>query len=639
MSKPATMSNFHGAHNVTTGDITNINANNFYHNGGRSRNAVKELQEHMAAGAMPDSAERCDAPKCHPETRVAVQNELIGWIEHGDEEEEPNRIIWVTGPAGGGKTAIMGSIADTCQRMGLLACGFFFSSFTGSTNRRFKRCLVVTLAYQLVQHPALRDVGERILSCVEQDPAIFERQLEVQLDRLLVQPLRELRRDAQLPKIILIDGLDECQAENDNDLARPARSPQEMARRNEADQKEILQVLLKAVNDPTFPFRIIIASRPEAVIQSFFTDTAHHITKRIFLDNKYNPDADMMLFLEARFAEIRREYKLSSSWPSQDVKEALVGNASGQFIYVATVMRFISSDSPHEQLEQVMTLRRSDASANPFAPLDALYTHILSSSAKPLLAVRWLSLIFCTGMLDDGLSGKQYPVQFVQPFLEASPGEASHVFKGLNSLIFVPPTDDHTSPYSLFHKSFTDFLRDRSRCGSLYVDNPTDLFSTRYLQIWKDKGPATPLDPLKKEEFLHWFMERFGPLTYWSPLFTGLEQDFDSYDVGWWVRSQDVFSKQRMCGDPSQHTCNVDYLFCIIHTNCVWYQRCRPACRYIRMELIKELKKLGWKTPGSLRLLGHRFRHYDVTDDTGISQPITHHRNGDDSGVNSEGKP
>ncbi|KAJ2916266.1 hypothetical protein MD484_g4158, partial [Candolleomyces efflorescens] len=455
------MSDFRGAHEFTMGDITNITARNYHHHDGRSRNAVKELQEHMAAGAMPDSAERCDAPKCHPETRVAVQDELIGWIEHGDEEEEPKRIIWVTGPAGGGKTAIMGSIAETCQKTGLLACGFFFSSFTGSTNRRFKRCLVATLAYQLVQQPALRDVGERILSCVEQDPAIFERQLEVQLDRLLVQPLREIRRDVQLPKIILIDGLDECQAENDDDLARPARSPQEMARRNEADQKEILQVLLKAVNDPTFPFRIIIASRQEAVIQSFFTDTAHQTTKRIFLDNKYDPDADMMLFLEAKFAEIRREYTLSSSWLSQDVKKTLVGNASGQFIYVATAMRFIegSSGSPHELLDQVMMLRRHDGSANPFAPLDALYTHILNSSPNPLLAARWLSLIFCTGTFDDPVSGKALPARIVQLFLEASP---------------VPRPDDHTSSYSLFHKSFTDFLRDRSRCGSLQeASNPS----------------------------------------------------------------------------------------------------------------------------------------------------------------------
>ncbi|KAJ2914156.1 hypothetical protein MD484_g6255, partial [Candolleomyces efflorescens] len=442
---------------------------------------VTELQQHIAAGAMYDSAERCDAPKCHPGTRVAVQDELVDWIEHGD-DEDPKRIVWVTGPAGGGKTAIMGSAAQTCQRKGLLACSFFFSSFTGSTNRRYKKCLVATLAYQLVQHNALWDVGEHILSCIERDPAIFEKQVEVQFYQLVLQPLKGLQMDTGTPKVILIDGLDECQAEEPGGVSR---SPQEAARANETDQTEILHALLKAANDPSFPFRIIIASRPEPAIQSFFTDIAHHTTKTIFLGDKYNPDADMHLFLEAKFEVIRRRCRLSAPWPSDDVKRALVKNASGQFIYVATAIRFIegSSGPPQELLDQVMALDLQDFSTNPFALLDALYTHILNSSPRPLLAVCWISTLFrSTGALSDA-SGKPLPARFTQLFLESSPGESYFVFRGLSSLISTPPADDHISPYSLFHKSLTDFLGDRSRCQHLYVDDPNELYTTRYLQI------------------------------------------------------------------------------------------------------------------------------------------------------------
>jgi hypothetical protein len=510
-----------------------------------------------------------------------VQDELVGWIENGDKEEEPKKIIWVTGPAGGGKTAIMGSTAETCQKKGLLACCFFFSSFTGSTDRRFKRCLVPTLAYQLVQHKALGDVRERILSCVEHDPAIFKKKLEAQLDQLLLEPLREARRDSDWPKVILIDGLDECQAEEYSDTPR---SPQEAARANEADQTEILHALLKAANDPSFPFRIIIASRPEPAIQSFFTDIAHHTTKKIFLDDKYGPDADMLLFLNSKFKSIQLQYQLSASWPSNKVKQTLVENASGQFIYVAAAMRFIegSSAPPQELLDQVMALRRQDVSANPFALLDALYTHVLNSSPKPRFAARWLSLIFLTNGLDAPGFGQKPSARFTQLFLESSPGEASHVFRGLNSLVFVPPTDDHTSPYSLFHKSLTDFLGDRSRCGSLYVDDDYELHFTRYLQIWKgtfvsfsdcsafhssnymiaDKGPATPLSALEKGDFLHQFLEmRVLPIS-------GLlkEQNLEMYDVAWWVRSQDESTKHSNCKDPDRHAANVRVLFSDIHS-------------------------------------------------------------------------
>jgi hypothetical protein len=517
-----------------------------------------------------------------------VQDELVGWIENGDKEEEPKKIIWVTGPAGGGKTAIMGSTAETCQKKGLLACGFFFSSFTGSTNRRFKRCLVATLAYQLIRHKALRDVGERILSCVEHYPDIFERQLEAQLDQLLLQPLRGIRRDAQSPKVILIDGLDECQAEQYGDITR---SPQNAVRRNEADQTEILHALLKAANDPSFPFRIIIASRPEPAIQSFFTDIAHHTTRKIFLDDKYGPDADMLLFLNSKFKSIQLQYQLSASWPSDNVKQTLVENASGQFIYVATAMRFIEGFSapPQELLDQVMALRRHDVSANPFAPLDALYTYVLNSSPKPLLAARWLSLIFCTSFLEEPISRKKLSARFTQLFLESSPGEASYVFRGLHSLVSIPAPDDHASPYSLFHKSLKAYLQDPSRCGSLYVDDPRELYRHRYLQIWKgmfafffsncsafypsnskiaEEGPARPLSRLEMGVFLNHFFElepNFG-LFFDSPFKP------DSYDVAWWVRSQDecIFPEHSICRNEGQHVFAVQYLFSEVHLEVSW---------------------------------------------------------------------
>jgi hypothetical protein len=342
------------------------------------------------------------------------------------------------------------------------------------------------MAYQLVQHEALRDVGERILSSIERNPNIFKQQLEVQLDQLLLQPFRESRRDRDglpWPKVIIIDGLDECDAVQYGDTAR---SPHVAPRTKEADQTEILHVLLKAANDPSFPFRFIIASRPEPAIQSFFTDVAGHTTRKIFLDDKYKPDADMLLFVEAKFADIRRRYQLSLSWPSKDAKHTLVRNASGQFVYVSTVMRFIEGSSalPQELLDQVLKLRAINAPTNPFAPLDALYAHILNSSPNPFLTACWLNLIFRYEFLLGTRSAR-----FVRLFLESSPGEAFHVFRGLNSLVSIPPTDsnydDFISSYSLFHKSLTDFLDDRSRCGNLYVDDVLGLYYVRYLQIWK----------------------------------------------------------------------------------------------------------------------------------------------------------
>ncbi|TEB20194.1 hypothetical protein FA13DRAFT_1645330 [Coprinellus micaceus] len=83
----------------------------------------RPLQQYRNRGD-PNSDERCDAPKCHPETRTAVQEDIISWIT-------TQRIMWLSGPAGAGKTAIAGSVAETCEDMGLLAGSFFFRHSQG----------------------------------------------------------------------------------------------------------------------------------------------------------------------------------------------------------------------------------------------------------------------------------------------------------------------------------------------------------------------------------------------------------------------------------------------------------------------------------------------------------------------------
>ncbi|KAJ2922529.1 hypothetical protein H1R20_g14564, partial [Candolleomyces eurysporus] len=539
-----------------------------------------KLREHIAAGALHDSAERCDAPKCHPDTRVAVQEEVVSWIFHGGNDGEPKMILWVTGPAGSGKTAIMGSVADTCQGKGTLSATFFFSSFSGSADRRSKRCFVPTLAYQLVQHDALGQVGEQILSTVERNPAIFEQKLEVQLDQLILEPLRACRNRPQLPewpKVILIDGLDECEADQYHDRARsdaPLRS-------NGDDQTEILSVLAKAASDPDFPFRIVIASRPEHAIRSFFTGVARPMTRTLFLDEKYDPDADMKLFLECKFADVRRRYHLPSSWPTNNVARCLVSNASGQFIYVATVVRFIDGPEGHpdQLLKQVLGLPDATISTNPFAPLDALYTHPAGDSDSHL-KIHWLNLIFRERYLDRthtslprplyervklARESTRAPALFVRLFLDSYPGEASYVFKNLNSLVSIPPMDDARSPYGLYHRSLVDFLGESSRSGNLHVksDMVLEFFIDRYTQIWKSKGPERSLTPPEKTVFLSNFFSRSLVANIFSAQnLNRLDEAIQSCDIAWWVQS---FEAKEDGGKSTKSFLHLKLVFCDVH--------------------------------------------------------------------------
>ncbi|KAF5339222.1 hypothetical protein D9611_011125 [Ephemerocybe angulata] len=470
-----------------------------------AKSALERLEEHISPGAAFNSDERCDAPKCHPDTRIAVQDEIMSWIAAGETDAEPKRILWLTGPAGTGKTAIAGSVAETCSKAGLLAASFFFSSFSGSADRRSKRFLVPTLAYQLRKHQGLAAVGRGILSTIDHDPAVFTTRLKDQLEDLILKPLRQLHGQldaSSIPKVIIVDGIDEC--EGTNLLSRPM-TEEETRTASERDQLEILDILLQAASDPTFPFRIIAVSRPERHISTFFSPAAARTAIfKIFLDESYDPDSDITLFLQSKFAEIRHKYLLPPSWPTEEQIHTLVSRASGQFIYAATVIRFVEDNSklPQMKLDHVLNLK--SAGSNPLQALDTLYTHILEGCPDPKSTAKWIRQI--------ANHNTEHPAHFWRLYLESNPGEMEYVLGCIPSLVHLPAPDDQRAPPRFFHKSLPDFLE--YRCpDELHVDSfeMVTFMAERYFGTLRAKGPLVPCPEPDREEFLTYFL---GFLTY-----------------------------------------------------------------------------------------------------------------------------
>lgn len=429
------------------------------------------LVEHVAPGALHNSA-KCGpyAPKCHPEMRKAVQEEIMGWIRHGNQDDTTKRILWLSGPAGSGKTAIAGTIADECHGEGLLAASFFFSAFSGSINRRSKKSFIFTLAYGLLQQKTIVNLKQAILSAIEDDPAVFDKHLDQQLDQLILTPLRAVigqSDQARWPKVVLVDGVDECGVDGESD-----RSKQDIRRSREATHKEILSVLARASADPSFPFRILVVSRPEPAIVEFFQSSSE-LTRRLFLDDKYNPHADIHLFLTAKLGAIQRKFNLPCDWAPRITVDLLVNRASGQFIYATTVIRFVEDTSrpPHEQLAHIVEWKRpSNPESTPFALLDALYHGILESSPNPSLAVKWL---VCFGIRWDfairSRTGVRAPDSFKMAVLESFLGETTYILGGLSSLISLTKNSGGLE-VSLYHQFLLDFLGDERRSGSLHVN-------------------------------------------------------------------------------------------------------------------------------------------------------------------------
>ena len=137
-------------------------------------------------GAMHDSSTRFDPPKCHPNTRVAVLEYLMGWIfGHNDPEA---LIFWLYGPAGAGKSAILQTIAVICAKRKSILASFFFGG--SDPLRNTFNPLIPTIACQIAI--AIPEIKSLVELAIDRDPIIFDKSIATQLQSLIIHPLKDL---------------------------------------------------------------------------------------------------------------------------------------------------------------------------------------------------------------------------------------------------------------------------------------------------------------------------------------------------------------------------------------------------------------------------------------------------------------
>ncbi|KAF5316188.1 hypothetical protein D9619_006085 [Psilocybe cf. subviscida] len=190
------------------------NENTYYNGSGGLDEGIRLLVARVVKGAMHNSGERFDAPTCHEETRIALQEDLLGWADELVNDLN-NLVTWLYGPAGSGKSAIAQTVAQKLHARGQLAASFFFSRTSGSEGRGAETDFVATLAHQLSQtDPATKP---HISAAIREDPLVFDLSLQEQVDRLIVAPLIAVSRSSSgplRPKVVVVDGLDECRKEH-----------------------------------------------------------------------------------------------------------------------------------------------------------------------------------------------------------------------------------------------------------------------------------------------------------------------------------------------------------------------------------------------------------------------------------------
>ena len=101
------------------------------------------LARSVAPNAFHHSDDRPDPPKCHENTRVAVINKIMDWVV--GKIDADTFFLWLYGPAGCGKTAIVRTVAERCEELGHLLASFFF--FRADSQRNTLKSFVASIAY------------------------------------------------------------------------------------------------------------------------------------------------------------------------------------------------------------------------------------------------------------------------------------------------------------------------------------------------------------------------------------------------------------------------------------------------------------------------------------------------------------
>ncbi|KAF5328160.1 hypothetical protein D9619_013451 [Psilocybe cf. subviscida] len=444
---------FHGTSHFVAHEHKN------YHGSGSQAldEGIRLLVARVVEGAMHNSGERFDAPTCHEETRVALQEDLLGWAD--ELVNDLNQLVtWLYGPAGSGKSAIAQTIAQKLDDRGQLAASFFFSRASGSEGRGTEIDFVATLAHQLCQtNPATEP---HIAAAVRKNPRVFGLTLKDQVNRLIVTPLiaaSTSSSESSRPSVIVVDGLDECRKEHDA-------------------QRRVVDALILGLCQITHhTLKLFITSRPEDNIVTIFNRHRETLLRRMELNNEWNPDDDIRTFLAASFAEIRRSHfyfrrrPVDERWPEPSAIDTLVHRSSGQFIYASVVLKYIKSDENYDPVARLTTiLRLNDNKDQPYAELDILYKYVFSQirSADRNRVLTILSLDQKCREIDSSSRVAIFLSEFMGMHMDG-------IKFCLLPLVSLLVWDDKLGKIHYMHASLLDFLQDQSRSNIFCIKSPT----------------------------------------------------------------------------------------------------------------------------------------------------------------------
>ncbi|KIK33349.1 hypothetical protein CY34DRAFT_715689 [Suillus luteus UH-Slu-Lm8-n1] len=211
--------------------------------------------------------------QCLEGTRTEIISHITEWI-HSTGDNVP-RVLWLSGPAGKGKSAIAHTIAKSFEDKGGLGSCYSFDRQREADGRHKK--IFSTIARDLADRdPEMRGA---LADAVKTAPQLkTTKDIAQQWQKLLIGPLKKSSRSTGEPIVITIDALDESGGEE--------------------TREDLLRILAGKHPNPAVPkitdlpgnFHFIVTSRPLDDIEDQFCGVQH--IRQMSMDDIPRADAE-----------------------------------------------------------------------------------------------------------------------------------------------------------------------------------------------------------------------------------------------------------------------------------------------------------------------------------------------------------
>ncbi|KAF8602950.1 WD40 repeat-like protein [Ceratobasidium sp. AG-I] len=376
---------------------------------------------------------------CQSGTRKEVLADTNQWL---DDQGAAERLLWLYGHAGQGKSSIASSICTALDNRGTLGAHFFCKQ--DDPDLRSPERILNTIVHRLAMK--YKAYGHAVSTAIDGNTELPNSSLQSRYSNLIEKPLQLLALKKQEQSgllVVVIDALDECE---------------------KGDGRRSLLAYLRGLSTLVPWIRVIVTSRPDQDIKlAFGKPNDSVICARNVHD--YNSSNDIYAYTRKQMSEIAMK-RNRADWPD-DIIQLLSQHADGLFIWAATACRFISDAvNVDQRLKQLVEGTGSSGSSY---RLDVLYTAAIRQSMESEDPDNVEYTRQCVAVIVATASRTPLPVSALEALLcdKFGAGVLRYVVDGLGSVLYEDRKNGDA--VRVYHPSFADYITNPARSKEFHV--------------------------------------------------------------------------------------------------------------------------------------------------------------------------